>query len=166
MNREVFSRTVNTKDEWETPNYFFFLLNREFNFTLDPCASLENRKCEKFYSIEEDGLKQDWSGETVFVNPPFSHISEWVKKCFLESQKPRTKVVMILPSRTDTRYWHDYIMKAKEIRFCKGRVNFLLNGKKPKNSSTFPLAVIIFEINDNNGHSPDICTFEHKNKLI
>ena len=145
MNKEVYSRTEKTIDTWETPLYFFNLLNKEFNFTLDPCASHENRKCEKYYTIKENGLIQDWSNEIVFVNPPFSHIKAWVKKCYEEGLKEDTIVVMILPSRTDTQYWHEYIMKALEIRFCKGRVNFLRNGKKTKNGSTFPLAIVVFD---------------------
>lgn len=160
MNREVFSRTKKTIDDWETPDYFFKLLDKEFHFTLDPCATKENRKCKKFYSKEINGLNQDWENEIAFVNPPFSRIKEWVKKCYKEGQKENTIVVMILPSRTDTQYWHNYIMKAHEIRFCKGRVNFLINGKKPKNGSTFPLAIIVFKITDNK--TPVISSFFHK----
>jgi len=173
MNREVYSRTNKTIDEWETPDYFFKLLDDIYHFTLDPCASDSNHKCEKYYTIKEDGLKQDWSKETVFVNPPFSNIKDWVKKCFDESQhfkfrKERnilaTTVVMIIPSRTDTQYWHEHIMKAHEILFCKGRVNFLLNGEKPKNGSTFPLAVIVFRRIGIYNFDPKIGSFYHKEK--
>lgn len=169
MNREVYSRTEKTSDCWETPKYFFDLLDEEFHFTLDPCASHLNHKCKKYYTIDDDGLKQDWSGEVAFVNPPFGNIAEWVKKCYEESEKNRdfTKsdknlIVMIIPSRTDTRYWHEYIMKARGIRFCKGRVNFLLNGQKPKNGSTFPLAVVIFKGSEFNYPPMKISTYYHK----
>jgi len=159
MNREGYSRTKNTVDNWETPQYFFDLLDNEFHFTLDPCASILNHKCEKFYTKEADGLTKNWMNEIVFVNPPFKNISEWCYKCYTEGLKNNTIVVMIIPSRTDTKYWHDFIMFAKEIRFCKGRVNFLKNGIKPKGGSNFPLCVVIF----NGSHDyPKISSFFHK----
>ena len=129
-------------DEWSTPQDFFDELNKEFNFTLDPCATPENAKCEKYYTKEDDGLKQDWSGETVFCNPPYGRaIKDWVKKCYEESKKPNTTVVMLIPARTDTSYFHDYIYhKAKEIRFIRGRLKF----GNAKNSAPFPSMVVIF----------------------
>ncbi len=129
-------------DEWSTPQDFFNELNKEFNFTLDPCATPENAKCEKYYTKEDDGLKQDWSGETVFCNPPYGRaIKDWVKKCYEESKKPNTTVVMLIPARTDTSYFHDYIYhKAKEIRFIRGRLKF----GNAKNSAPFPSMVVIF----------------------
>ncbi len=164
MNKEVYSRTRNTKDNWETPDYFFNLINEEFKFTLDPCATKQNTKCKNFYSQEDNGLKKDWKGARVFVNPPFSNIGKWVKKCYEEGIKENTVVVLIIPSRTDTKYWHDYVMKANEIWFCKGRVNFLQNRKKPENGSTFPLSVIIFR--SFNLGFPKIKPFCHKNKEV
>jgi phage N-6-adenine-methyltransferase len=170
VNREAFSRTEETKDRWETPPYFFKLLNENINFTLDPCASDQNHLCDKYYTIEDNGLKQDWRGENVFVNPPYSYITEWVKKCYEEGKKAQTNIILLIPSRTDTRYWHNYIMKANEILFCKGRIRFLLDGKIPmkkdkngklrKTGSTFPSAVILF----NRMHLgyPSIKTLEHK----
>ena len=132
----------NKTDEWSTPRDFFDELNKEFNFTLDPCATPENAKCEKYYTKEDDGLKQDWSGETVFCNPPYGRaIKDWVKKCYEESKKPNTTVVMLIPARTDTSYFHDYIYhKAKEIRFIRGRLKF----GNAKNSAPFPSMVVIF----------------------
>lgn len=143
---DYYSKSVNTRNDWETPKDFFNLLNEKFHFTLDPCASDTNHKCAKYYTIKDNGLVQSWQGESVFVNPPFSESEKWIAKAYLESQKPKTKVVMIIPSRTDTVYWHKHIMaNAYQIWFCKGRINFELNGQKPKNGSTFPLAVIIFD---------------------
>ena len=158
MNREAYSRTENTKDRWETPPYFFNRLNDIFGFTLDPAASHENHLCDKYYTIEEDGLKQDWQGETVFVNPPYSHIQEWVKKCYEEGIKYMTTVVLLIPVRSDTRYWHKYVMKATEIWLCKGRIAFYLDGKK-MGSSTFPSAVIVFQLED---YHPRLHPFDHK----
>ena len=135
----MFSSKTN---EWETPQDFFDKLNEEFNFTLDPCATPQNAKCKKFYTIKEDGLKQNWQGETVFCNPPYGrYIKDWVRKCYEESKKPNTIVVMLIPARTDTSYFHDYIYhKAKEIRFVKGRLKF----GNSKNGAPFPSMVVVF----------------------
>jgi site-specific DNA-methyltransferase (adenine-specific) len=129
-------------DMWATPQSFFDELNNEFHFTLDPCATKANAKCNKFYTIDEDGLQQDWKGEVVFCNPPYGKmISSWVRKCSQESKKPNTTIVALLPARTDTRYFHDYIYgKAKEIRFIKGRLKF----GDSKNSAPFPSMVVVF----------------------
>jgi site-specific DNA-methyltransferase (adenine-specific) len=129
-------------DLWATPQNFFDELDKEFHFTLDPCATPENAKCKKYYTVKEDGLKQDWQGETVFCNPPYGKaIKDWVKKCYEESRKPNTTVVMLIPARTDTTYFHEYIYKkAKEIRFVKGRLKFGCS----KNSAPFPSMVVIF----------------------
>lgn len=130
-NKDYFSRTKESRDNWSTPFYFFNLLDKEIHreygehFSLDPCASKENRKCYRFYSKEINGLTQNWSNETVFVNPPFSDNESWIRKCYEEGQRENTIVVAIIPSRTDTQYFHDYCMKAHEIWFCKGRINFL-----------------------------------------
>lgn len=127
---------------WATPQDFYDELNREFHFTLDPCATADNAKCEKFFTVEDDGLKQDWTGETVFCNPPYGRaIKAWVKKCYEESRKPDTTVVMLIPARTDTSYFHDYIYhKAREIRFIRGRLRF----GNAKNSAPFPSMVVVF----------------------
>lgn len=162
MNKEVFSRTENSRDDWETPKGFFDLLDKEFRFTLDPCADAFNKKCGNFYSTLMNGLTRNWQWQTVFVNPPFSNIKEWVRKCYEEGRKERTIVVLILPSRTDTIYWHKYIMKSYEIRFCKGRVNFLQNGKLPKHGSTFPLSIVVFKRHKR--EYPQISSFNHKIK--
>jgi len=113
------------KNDWETPIEFFEKLDREFGFTLDPCASHENHKCNKYYTEDQDGLKQDWSGETVFCNPPYSGKlqDEWVAKCYEESK--RATVVMLLPARTDTKRFHQYILGKAEIRFLQGRLTFV-----------------------------------------
>lgn len=73
-------------DEWYTPQYLFDALNAEFRFTLDPCSTDENAKCEKHYTKEQDGLKQDWTGETVFCNPPYGrNMVPWLRKCYEHS---------------------------------------------------------------------------------
>jgi phage N-6-adenine-methyltransferase len=140
MNTEVmFSSESN---EWATPQEFYNELSKEFNFTLDPCATVENAKCNKFYTINEDGLKQNWGGETVFCNPPYGReIKDWVKKCYEEAKKPNTTVVMLIPARTDTSYFHQFIYhKAKQIRFIRGRLKF----GNSNNSAPFPSMVVVF----------------------
>ena len=129
-------------NEWSTPQAFFDELNKEFNFTLDPCATSENSKCNKYFTVEDDGLKQDWSKDTVFMNPPYGReIKYWVQKAYEESLKGAT-VVCLIPARTDTAYWHDYIFgKADDIRFLRGRLKF----GDSKNPAPFPSAIIIYK---------------------
>ena len=132
-------------EEWGTPQDLFNKLNDEFGFTLDPCASEENYKCDKYYTVEDDGLKQDWGGQPVFMNPPYGReIKYGVRKAYLESLKGAV-VVCLIPARTDTIYWHDYIFPhAKDIRFLKGRLRFV-KGNKIGDAAPFPSAVVIFK---------------------
>lgn len=128
-------------DKWSTPQDFFDELNNEFHFTLDPCADDSNHKCERYYTEEDDGLLQDWEGEIVFCNPPYGKaIKDWVRKAYIEGCKPNTTVVMLIPARTDTIYFHKYIYHKAEIRFLKGRLKF----GNSKNSAPFPSMVVIF----------------------
>ncbi|WP_278974893.1 DNA N-6-adenine-methyltransferase [Alistipes finegoldii] len=129
-------------DLWATPQDFYEKLNADFGFTLDPCATPENAKCAKFYTKEQDGLRQNWGGEIVFCNPPYGReIYDWVRKCYEEAQKPKTTVVMLIPARTDTCYFHKYIYrKAREIRFLKGRLKF----GNQANSAPFPSMIVVF----------------------
>lgn len=129
-------------DQWATPQSFYDRLNEEFNFTLDPCADATNHKCENYFTAEDDGLLQDWSGHTVFCNPPYGNkeTGDWTKKCYEESLKPNTTVVLLIPARTDRKSFHDYICEKAEIRFVCGRLKFG-NGE---NSAPFPSMVVIF----------------------
>ena len=128
-------------DMWSTPQKFYDELNKEFNFDLDPCATIDNAKCDLYFTEEENGLKQDWKGFTVFCNPPYGRVlREWVQKCYEESLKPNTKVIMLIPARTDTIYFHKYIYNIATIRFLKGRLKF----GGCKNSAPFPSMVVIF----------------------
>ena len=126
------------KDEWETPEDFFEELDREFHFDLDPCASEENHKCENYLTY--NGLQEDWGGHRVYCNPPYSEIAKWVEKGFRESRKDHTLVVMLIPSRTDTRWFHNFIYGRSEVRFVKGRLRF--GGSKM--NAPFPNMVVIF----------------------
>jgi len=111
--------------DWTTPQEFFNELNREFNFTLDPCATLENHKCETYFTLEHNGLEKDWGGHTVFMNPPYGkETAKWVEKAYEESKKGST-VVCIIASTTEASYWHDFIIPyATQIRFIRGKLEF------------------------------------------
>lgn len=138
MNKDVLFSSKS--DEWTTPKEFFNELNKEFNFNLDPCADDENHLTQDYYTKEQDGLQQDWSGKTVFCNPPYSDISRWVRKCHDEGIKDNTTVVLLVPARTDTKYFHNFIENRAEIRFIKGRLKF----GDGKNSAPFPSLIVIF----------------------
>lgn len=130
-------------NEWETPQWFFDELNKEFCFTLDPCSN-GNHKCNKFFTMVEDGLIQDWSQEIVFMNPPYGgHTGDWIKKAKESAEKGAT-VVCLIVSSTDRSYWHDYIFPfAKQIRFIRGRLSF----GKAKSTAPFASAIVIFSPN-------------------
>tara|TARA_R110002020_G_scaffold19996_2_gene68521 strand:+ start:755 stop:1177 length:423 start_codon:yes stop_codon:yes gene_type:complete len=128
-------------DLWETPQDFFNKLNDEFNFTLDVCANSDNAKCSKYFDKEMNGLEKDWTGN-VWCNPPYGRdIINWVRKANEEIEKNYcNKIVMLVPSRTDTNWWHKYVINEK-IRFVKGRLKF--GGHS--NSAPFPSAVVVYE---------------------
>lgn len=108
-------------DEWYTPQDLFDKLNEEFHFNLDPCATKENHKCELYYTKEDDGLQKNWNGFNVFCNPPYGRqIGKWVEKAY----NSNALTVMLLPARTDTKWFHEYIYNKSEIRFLKGRIKF------------------------------------------
>ena len=126
LNRGLFT---SASEHWETPLDLYAVLDAEFAFDDDPCP----------LKSEEDGLVRPW-GKTTFVNPPYgSAIGKWMKKAYNESRKGKT-VVCLIPSRTDTRWWHEYVMQAREIRFLRGRLRF----GDAVNSAPFPSAIAVF----------------------
>lgn len=132
---------TSNSEEWGTPQELFNRLNKEFNFTIDICASKENTKCPKYYTKEEDALKQEWGG-VIWMNPPYGRqIGNWVKKAKEIARQGKATVVCLLPARTDTAWWHDYVMKANEIRLIRGRLKF----GDGKGSAPFPSAIVIFK---------------------
>ena len=121
MNTEVMFSSKT--DLWATPSDFFNSVAEEFSFTLDVCALPDNAKCEKFFSPVDDGLAQNWEG-VCWMNPPYGRvIGKWVQKAY-ESAKHGAIVVGLLPARTDTKWFHDYIYGKAEIRFIRGRLKF------------------------------------------
>ena len=138
FNRSLFSSTTG---EWETPQDVFDALDSEFGgFDLDPCATEQNAKCKRYFTLADDGLKQTWDGK-VFVNPPYGReIGEWIWKCYIASESTADLVVALIPSRTDTKWWHDWVMLASEIRFIRGRLKF----GGATNSAPFPSAIAVW----------------------
>ena len=125
--------------DWGTPGDFYAMLDAEFGFTLDPCATDENALCENYYTKQDDGLRQAWHG-VVYVNPPYGkEIGRWARKCY-ESAAAGATVVLLIPARTDTAYWHDWVMRAAELRFVRGRLTFA----GAAGAAPFPSAVAVF----------------------
>lgn len=124
-------------EDWETPEDLFKRLDDEFHFETDLCASVQNAKCQHFYTKEQDGLKQEWKG-TCWMNPPYGRqIEKWVEKAC----KSKAVIVCLLPVRTDTNWFHKYVLgKADEIRFCKGRLKF----SNSKVGAPFPSMIVIY----------------------
>lgn len=142
MNQEVMFSSKT--DLWETPQELFDELNREFGFQTDVCALPENAKCDEFYTPEQDGLSQQWTG-VCWCNPPYGRkIGKWVKK----AAESKATVVMLLPARTDKKWFHDYIIPNAEIRFIKGRLKF--GGSK--NGAPFPSMICVFQKGENDGY--------------
>lgn len=137
INKALFS---SNSDEWSTPSDVFDRLNNEFSFNLDACATDLNHKCERYFTQAENGLNQSWGGYRVFCNPPYSNISEWVKKAYYESYKADTLICLLIPARTDTRYFQEYILHRAEIRFIKGRLHF----NNSKAGAPFPSMIVIY----------------------
>ncbi len=131
---------TSNSNEWATPRDFFAELDAEFHFDLDPCSTHKNAKCERHFTLEDNGLEQNWGGARVFCNPPYGReIGKWVKKCYEESLKGAL-CVMLIPARTDTAYFHDWIYHKAEIRFIRGRLHF----NESKQGAPFPSMVVIF----------------------
>jgi len=151
-------KVVHSSDrmDWRTPPDLFKALNADYNFIMDAAASHENHLCD-YYATEKgvwdsgvivnkdlDGLTAPWA-KTTFCNPPYGRgVKAWFKKAYEESQKGNT-CVLLIAARTDTIYWHEYAMKAYEVRLIKGRVKFLLPDGTETAPAPFPSAVVIFK---------------------
>lgn len=118
------------RTDWETPRDLFERLDRFWHFDLDVAASDENHLCTDYFTRETDGLAHSWAGRRVWCNPPYGkQIAEWVRKAYDETRDGRTLVIMLVPARTDTRWYHDYIQgKAAEVKFIRGRLKYTLGG--------------------------------------
>ena len=130
---------------WETPQPFFDMLNSEFNFTVDVCALPGTAKCERYFTPEQNGLAQDWSGQTCWMNPPYGRgqdVYSWVKKAFETVNYYGGTVVCLLPASVDTKWFHEFCLKAHEIRIVRDRLWFSLDGGKPQRANHGSFVVI------------------------
>lgn len=153
------------KDNWETPPDFYNKLNQMFGpFTLDPCAEPSTAKCDLFYTEEDDGLSKSWKGHRVFINPPYSRglQKKFIEKAFTESRDCDTMIVMLLPARSSTKAFHEFIMKSSAIYFVKGRIKFWDKGKPGKHAAPFPSMVVVFSslCEDEEFYPPKMDTME------
>jgi site-specific DNA-methyltransferase (adenine-specific) len=124
--------------EWETPPDLFAELDTEFHFTLDPCATARNAKCSRYFTENENGLERVWTGERVFMNPPYGReIYAWTRK----ARDSGALVVGLLPASTDLAWWHEDVVGHAEVRYIRGRVRFLTDG--PYRASGFFASVIV-----------------------
>jgi phage N-6-adenine-methyltransferase len=125
-------------DMWYTPQYLFDKYNAIYQFQTDVCAIAENAKCLNYYTPEQNGLAQEWTGR-CWMNPPYGrNIGQWVKKAY-QSSLAGALIVCLLPARTDTAWWHDYVMKGHVV-FIRGRIKF----GGCKNAAPFPSAIVVF----------------------
>lgn len=142
MNKVFYS---SEKMDWCTPQDFFNELEREFHFVLDAAATEKSAKCRKYFTPETDGLSQSWDfGGAVFCNPPYGkEISKWVEKAYQESKKG-FPVVLLIPARTDTSYFHNFIYGKAELRFVRGRLKFTDEDGNAMFPAPFPSLVAIY----------------------
>ena len=143
MNAALFS---SKKMDYCTPQAFFDELNREFHFTLDAAATSKSAKCPAYYTPETDGVKKPWrrGGGSVFCNPPYGReIGKWVRKAYEEAQYGTT-IVLLIPARTDTAYFHDYIYGKAEIRFIRRRLHFTDEDGNAYGAAPFPSMVVVY----------------------
>ena len=137
------------KQDWETPEKLFQRLDSEFGFDLDAASDGKNAKCELFLTEEDDALSVPWrvgDVRTVFCNPPYGRgIGRWVEKAFREAEDNGLTGVLLIFARTDTSWWHDYVMKAATIRFIRGRLTFEVDGEPAASPAPAPSCVVVFK---------------------
>lgn len=128
------------KQDWATPSDFYNKVDNIYGpFELDPCSDGTNAKCHKHYTEKENGLAQPWFGK-VFVNPPYNQCKQWLEKCVKEKDNCE-RIVVLIPARTDTKFFHDYCLQAKSIVFIKGRLRF----EGAESCAPFPSMLVVFE---------------------
>lgn len=145
MSRSVHFSSV--RPDWRTPRGLFDELNGEFGFTIDICASDENALLERYWTERDEALLRSWENERVWMNPPYGRqLPRWMEKAWTEA--PNADVIVgLIPSRTDTAWWHDYVMPASEIRFLRGRLEFTGHAKTNPDShnAPFPSCVVVWK---------------------
>lgn len=143
MNKVLLS---SKKMDWCTPQAFFDALDSEFHFALDAAATAENAKCKRFFTPEIDALSRSWDvGGAVFCNPPYGRtLGKWVAKAYKEYVRTGGTIVLLIPARTDTSYFHDYILGKAEIRYLRGRLKFEDEHGNAKDAAPFPSMIVIY----------------------
>ena len=131
-------------DNWRTPKPFFDAVDDEFSFPMDAAASQENSLCPRFMGVEQDALKTEWGAYDCWCNPPYSLIGPFVQRAHEQSERYHTTNVVLIPAYTDPKYWSDYVMRAHEVRFLKGRLSFLDEDGMKKTSARFPSVLVVF----------------------
>lgn len=142
--------------EWYTPRWLFDELDREFHFTLDPCATLESAKCARFYDEAQNGLLQSWNGECVFMNPPYGSqvIGAWIEKARFATENGGCPLVVgLVPSYTESDWWHDHIWNRAEVRFIRGRISFKPGAPRSAGGAPFASAIIVWIAPRNSGNA-------------
>jgi len=135
---ERYHHPIAKRRDWETPWPLFLRYNAIYQFTIDACAIASNAKCPRYFTPEQNGLLQDWSDERVWLNPPYGReISAWVEKAYREASRNGATVVGLLPARTDSGWWHDFV-KPADVEFLRGRVKFV----GAEHNAPFPCAVV------------------------
>jgi|SRR5581483_8694729 len=130
--------------EWATPQDLFDRVNEEFGpFDLDAAASEYNHKCPAYYDILTDALRiEKWNGQRIWLNPPYGRdLGKWVAKAEEQAHIYGKRVVLLLPARTDTQWWHKSVADAEQIRFLKGRLRF----EGAESSAPFPSVIVVFD---------------------
>lgn len=129
------------RHDWATPWPLFRAIEAEYGpFDLDVCATAENAKCERYFTPEDDALSRAWQGR-CWMNPPYGReVARWMLKAAQEASVGCATVVALLPVRTDTAWWQNYVMQANEIVYLKGRVTF----EGAVHSAPFPSAVVVW----------------------
>lgn len=137
--------TAPMADDWGTPPALYLALDREFGFTLDAAADAHNAKHARFVDRDVDALGITWAGERVFCNPPYGRgLERWIRKGFLEASERGALVVFLVPSRTDTAWFHEFVLPHAEVRFIRGRLNYSRGGKARGSRAPFASMVAVF----------------------
>jgi site-specific DNA-methyltransferase (adenine-specific) len=149
------------RPDWGTPNYLYKYFDWFMHFDVDVCADDQNHKHENYWTIKDNCLDKDWGGLSCWMNPPYGReIAPFVKKASTEGQKRATWITALLPARTDTAWWHKYVMTASTIYFIEGRIKFV----GADNGAPFPSAVVIWS--DPHLYSPPRITGVHRDNMI
>ena len=138
---------TSNKQDWETPRIFFNKLNEKYHFKWDLASSKNNAKCGHYFTSDDNSLEKNWDDldGNLFLNPPYGReLKRWVKKASETNLKNSQYLVMLIPSRTDTSYWHDYIFNHAEIKFLRGRLKFEVDGVSG-DAAPFPSALVIYK---------------------